>query len=88
MIGFSSTSVTLSLLITINTEEWLIQHIFQFTAAHALGFSVSTIRFLATYLDTETSTSNHYEVFLLLCLQSLWNLGTKNSSGFTPPAYD
>jgi hypothetical protein len=32
--------------------------------------------------------SNHYEVFLLFLLQSLWNLGTKNSSGLTPPAYD
>jgi hypothetical protein len=39
-------------------------------------------------LNTETSTSAHYEVFLLFCLQSLWNLATKSSSGLTPPAYD
>jgi hypothetical protein len=37
-------------------------HIFQFTAAHALGLSVSTSRILATDLNTETITSNHYEV--------------------------
>jgi hypothetical protein len=63
-------------------------HIFQFNVAHTLGFSVSTSRFLATDLNTETSTSNHYEVFLLLRLQSLCNLGTKNSSGLIPLAYD
>jgi hypothetical protein len=39
-------------------------------------------------LNTEISTSDHYKVFLLFHLQSLWNLGTKNSSGLTPPAYD
>jgi hypothetical protein len=38
--------------------------------------------------NTEISTSNHYEVFLLFCLHSLRNLGTKNSPGLTPPAYD
>jgi hypothetical protein len=37
---------------------------FQVTVAHALGFSISTSRFLATDLNTETSTSYHYEVFL------------------------
>jgi hypothetical protein len=37
-------------------------------------------------LNTEIGTSNHYEVFLLFRLQSLWNLETKNSSGLTPPA--
>jgi hypothetical protein len=31
-------------------------HSFQFTVAHALGFSVSTNRLLATDLHTETST--------------------------------
>jgi hypothetical protein len=61
---------------------------FQSTVAHALGFSVSTSRLLATELNTETSTSIHYEVFLLFRLQSLRHLGTKNSSGLTPPAYD
>jgi hypothetical protein len=43
---------------------------FQFTVAHARGFSVFTSRLLATDLSTETSTSNHYEV-LLFRLQSL-----------------
>jgi hypothetical protein len=60
----------------------------QSTVAHALGFSVSTSRLLATDLNTEISTSNHYEVFLLFRLQSLWNLGTKNFSGLTPPGHD
>jgi hypothetical protein len=62
-------------------------HNFQFTVAHALGFPAFTSHILATDLNTETSTSNHYEVFLLFRLQSLRNLGTKNSSGLTPPAY-
>jgi hypothetical protein len=39
-------------------------HCFHFTVAHALGFSLSTSRFLATDLNTDTITSNHYEVFL------------------------
>jgi hypothetical protein len=63
-------------------------HNFQFTVAHALGLSVFTSRLLAKDLNTETSTSNHYEVFLLFRLQSLWNLGNKNSSGLIPPAYN
>jgi hypothetical protein len=36
---------------------------FQFTATHALGFSVSTSRCLVVDLNTETITLNHYEVF-------------------------
>jgi hypothetical protein len=51
-------------------------HIFQFAVAHALWFPVFTGRLLATDLDTEISTSNVFEVFLLIRLQSLWNLGT------------
>jgi hypothetical protein len=39
-------------------------HNFQFTAEYALRFSVSTSRLLATDLNTETITSNHYEVLL------------------------
>jgi hypothetical protein len=62
-------------------------HTFQFTVAHALELSVFTSRLLSTDLNSETSTSNHYEIFLFR-LQSLWNLGTKNSSGLTPPVYD
>jgi hypothetical protein len=63
-------------------------HNFQSTIAHALGFLVSTSRLLATNFNTGISSSNHFEVFLLFCLQSLWNFGTKYSSGLTPPAYD
>jgi hypothetical protein len=60
-----------SILITINTTRTYKPysaiadlHTFQFTVAHALGFLVSTSRLLASDLNTETSTSNHYEVFL------------------------
>jgi hypothetical protein len=60
----------------------------QSNIAHALRLSVFSSRLLAKDLSTETNTSSHYEVFLLFCLQSLWNLGTKNSSGLTPPAFD
>jgi hypothetical protein len=87
MIGFISTLVTSFLNHTyIERYRWFTH--FQFTIAQALGFYVFTSRFLATDLSTETSTSNYSEVFLLFRLQSLWNLGTKNSSGLTPPAYD
>jgi hypothetical protein len=48
-------------------------HIFQFTVAHALTFSVFTSRILATDLNTETITSNHYEVFLPFLVQSFLN---------------
>jgi hypothetical protein len=47
-------------------------HTFHFTAAHALGFSVSTSRILATELHTGIITSNHYEVFMSFLLQSPW----------------
>jgi hypothetical protein len=61
----------------------------QFTVAHALGFSVFTIRLLATDLNTETSTSNHYGVLLPFLVQSPWNLGTqlKLRLLLTHPAY-
>jgi hypothetical protein len=51
----------------------------EFTVAHALGFSVSTSRHLATDLNTEPNTSNHSEVFLPFLVQSPWNadLGTQ-----------
>jgi hypothetical protein len=51
------------LLITLKYGAIADLHTFQFTVAHALGFSVSSSRLLATDLNTETSTSNHYEVF-------------------------
>jgi hypothetical protein len=60
-------------------------HTFQLTVAHALESPVFT-SLMTTDLNTETNTSNHYEVFLVFHLQTLWNLGTKNSSGLTPPA--
>jgi hypothetical protein len=36
----------------------------EFNVTHAVGFSVSTGRLLATDLNTEISILNHYEVFL------------------------
>jgi hypothetical protein len=59
MIGFISISVTHSLLITPKYRQYYAiadLHTFQFTIAHALGFSVLTIRLLTTDLSTETST--------------------------------
>jgi hypothetical protein len=47
-------------------------HSLRFTVAHAIGFSVSTSRILATDLYTGTITSNHYEVFLSFLIQSPW----------------
>jgi hypothetical protein len=76
------------LLITLKYSAIADLHTFQITVAHALVFSLSIRRLIATDLNAETSTSNHYEVFLLFRLQSFRNLGTKNSTGLTPPAYD
>jgi hypothetical protein len=59
------------LLITLKYSVIADLHTFQFTVAHALGFSVFSNRFLATDLNTETSASRHYEVFLLFRLQPL-----------------
>jgi hypothetical protein len=84
MIGFIDTLVTSSLKLKYSAISDL--HNFQFTVV--LGFSVFASHLLAMDLNTETSTSNHYETFLLFRLQSLWNLGTKNSTGLTPPAYN
>jgi hypothetical protein len=63
---FISTLVTHSLLITFNYWQHSAVadlHNFQFTVVHALALSVSTSRLLATDLNTDTITSNHYEVF-------------------------
>jgi hypothetical protein len=76
------------LLITLKYSAIADLHNFHFTVAHALGFFVYTSRFLATDVNIETRTPNRYEVFLLFRFQSLRNLGTKNSSALTPPAYD
>jgi hypothetical protein len=40
---------------------------------------LNTMVSLATDPNTETSTSAHYDVFLLFRPQSFWNPGTKNS---------
>jgi hypothetical protein len=61
MIGFISTSVTHSLLITLKYMLYSAiadLHTFQFTVVHALGFSVFNSRLLATDLNTETITTN------------------------------
>jgi hypothetical protein len=57
-------------------------HTFQFTVAHALGLSLSTSRLLVTDLNTETITSNHYEVFLTFLQQSLWIVDSLNLTQF------
>jgi hypothetical protein len=76
MIGFIGTSVTISL--NYNYYGAIVDlHNLQFTVAHALGFSVSTSRLLATDINTDNITSNHYEVFLPFLVQSTWNLGTQ-----------
>jgi hypothetical protein len=72
MIGFTRTSVTNSL----NYSQYSAiadLHTFQFTVAHALGFSVSTNRPMATDLKIETGTS----IFLPFLVPSPWNLGTQ-----------
>jgi uncharacterized membrane protein YcfT len=68
MIGFITTSLDYS-----QYSNIVDLHTLQFTVAHALGVSLFTSRLLATDLNTETSTSKHYEVFLPLVVQSLWN---------------
>jgi hypothetical protein len=54
-------------------------HTFQFTVAHALGFSVSTSRILETDFNTDTITSNHYEVFSPFLIQTSWTTDSLNS---------
>jgi hypothetical protein len=71
MIGFISILVTISLNHVYYSAIADI-HSFQFTVAHILVFSVSTSRLLATDLNTETITSNHYEVILFCTTNSPW----------------
>jgi hypothetical protein len=75
MIGFTGTSFTSSLNTYYSATADL--HNLQFTVAHKPGFSVSTIRLLATDLNAETRTSNHYELFLPFLVQSPGNLRTQ-----------
>jgi hypothetical protein len=74
MIGFISNLVTNSLNYSQYRQYSAITdlHTLHFTVAHALGFSVFTSH-LATDLNTEISTSKHYEVLLPFLVQSLWN---------------
>jgi hypothetical protein len=82
MIGFITISVTRS--INYNYYSSVADlHNLQFTVVHPLGFSVSTNRLLAKDLNTETSTLNHYEVFLssitlyssvLICTQLIFTI--------------
>jgi hypothetical protein len=69
MIRFIGTSITCSLNQTQLYRYRYSTH-FQFTVAHALGFSVSTSRLLAMDLNTETSTSDQSEVLLPFLIQS------------------
>jgi hypothetical protein len=65
MIGFISTLVTISL----NHKQHSAiadLHTLVFTVAHALGFSVFTSRLLATDLNTETVTLNHFVLLALV----------------------
>jgi hypothetical protein len=61
MFGYIGTSVTISP--NCNQYSAIAElHTFQFIVGHALGFPVSTSRFMPTDLNTETSTSYHYEM--------------------------
>jgi hypothetical protein len=75
MIGFIGISVTSSLNHTYCRAIADLQNL-QFTFSHALGFSVFSSRLLATDLNTETSTSSLYKVFLFF-IQSPWDLETQ-----------
>jgi hypothetical protein len=75
MTGFISTSVTSSLNHTYYSAIADLPNL-QFTVAHVLGFLVFIIRLLATDFNIETSTPNHYEVFLPFLVQSPWNFVT------------
>jgi hypothetical protein len=79
MIGFIGTSLTVCLYYNQYSAVANL-HTFQFTVAHVLGFFVFTSRLLATDLNTETSTSSHYEIFLPFLVQSPWDLGTQLKS--------
>jgi hypothetical protein len=64
------------LFITLITELSLI-YTLSVHITQAPGFSIFTSHLLAMDLNTETSPSNHYEVFLPLLVQSPWNLRTQ-----------
>jgi hypothetical protein len=68
IIGFISTLVTIFLNYIYYRQYSAIADLrtFQFTVAHALGFSVSTSCLLVTDLNTETINSDHSDGFLSL----------------------
>jgi hypothetical protein len=61
-----------SLSLNYNQYSAIAIYTIQFTGTNALGFPVSTSRILETDLNTDTITSNHYEVFLPSLIQSPW----------------
>jgi hypothetical protein len=67
-----TSSVNSSVTISLNYNQYSAiadLHTLQLTAAHALGFSVFISRLLEMDLDTEISTSDHYDVFLPFLVQ-------------------
>jgi hypothetical protein len=73
MIGFISTSVTIS--VNYNQYSAIADlHTFQFTFAHALEFSVSTSRLLVMDFNTGTITWNDSQVFFGQILQCQFSL--------------
>jgi hypothetical protein len=83
IIGFISTSVTHSLLITLKYSAIADLHIFQFTATHALGFPVFTSRLLATDLNSETITVSLDYVFNYVPCTVIVTLNCFSSVNFT-----
>jgi hypothetical protein len=81
MTGFIDAFFVQSLLITINTALSLI-YTLSSSSLHTRQNSVSPSRLLATDLNTETSTSNNYEVFLSFLLQLPWTTDSLNSTQF------
>jgi hypothetical protein len=83
MIGFTVISSLINLITALSLIFSLSVH-----SCTRTRLSVFSSRLPATDLNTETSASHHYKVFLLFRLQSHCNLRTKNTSGLTPPAYN
>jgi hypothetical protein len=82
MIGFISTSVTYSVLITLKYRQYSAiahLHTFQFTVAHALGFCVPTSRLGATDLKTETITISLDYALQILHINEVFKTHSKSS---------
>jgi hypothetical protein len=83
MIGFISTLDTHSLLITFKYRQnsaIIHLHTFQFTIAHAIGFFVSTRRFPATDLNTQTITVSLSHTLEILHIKSSLHRNTFHNS--------